>query len=363
MKTGFSTAFVLLIAGMVGLCGCSDDTTCNEKNHTGWAVGTSDGEYGTILNTKDGGSTWIRQGDSTQLPNAGFSDICIIDTNKLLVVGDPRPDGTYNVFKSVDGGNTWISSGSDSLEDVAYNGIFALDENNIWIVGEHGAVYYSTDFADSWLKIEVPEEYREDIFHRIAAKSADDIWVVGHEHVNDPYPIMLHTTDGGTAWERLNPIRDLDVDAGIEPDFLGIKLFGNSVWAIGGRGGFIIRSADNGATWEDITVSGGIHDANDIFPLSETEAYVVEDFGQIYSTNDGGVHWTQYYAATNNWLLGVAVLDRVHLWICGSPAGYGEYSVIKYSSDAGTTWREQTPQLLVDNPLIGLYKIRFIDSY
>ena len=74
---------------MVGLCNCSDDTTCNGKNHVDGPVGTSDGEYGTILHTRDGGSTWIRQGDSTQLPNAGFSDICVIDKNRLLVVGDP----------------------------------------------------------------------------------------------------------------------------------------------------------------------------------------------------------------------------------------------------------------------------------
>ncbi len=145
--------------------------------------------------------------------------------------------------------------------------------------------------------------------------------------------------------------------------FLGIKVFGNSVWAIGGFGKFVIRSADNGATWEDITGNlGGNCDANDIFLLSETEAYMVADYGGVFSTNDAGAHWTEYYANTNNWVVGIAILDNINLWICGCPGGANEYSVIKYSADAGTTWQEQTPQLLIDNPQISLYKIRFIED-
>ena len=138
------------------------------------------------------------------------------------------------------------------------------------------------------------------------------------------------------------------------------KLFGNSVWAIGGAGKFVIQSADNGTTWENITEKEAKADANDIFLLSETEAYVVTDYGGIFSTNDAGTHWTEYYPHTNNWLTGIAILNNVNVWICGTPGTYGN-SVIKYSSDAGTTWQDQTPQLLIDNKAIGLYKIRFIE--
>ena len=344
---------------------CSEDSTGpdNEKKHIGWAVGTSDGSYGTILHTKDDGTTWVRQGDSLQFSNAGFNDICVLDENTLLVVGDLQPNGNYNVYKSVDGGNTWSLSGSKALGNHAYFGIFSLDENNIWIVGEESSIYYSTDVADSWTKIEVPEEYQQDEFDRIAAKSIDDIWVVGAKHVNDDYPIMLHTIDGGTNWDRKNPIDSLNVDTGDESGhFLGIKLFGNSVWAIGGFGKFVIRSADNGTTWENLTGNlGGNCDANDIFLLSEIEAYMVADYGGIFSTNNAGMNWTEYYADTETWVVGIAILNNINLWICGCPGGSGETSVIKYSADAGTTWQDQTPQLLIDNPEISLYKIRFIE--
>ena len=361
----FSKIFILVLFLSFLVWSCSEDSTGpNDENgdHVGWAIGTSDGNYGTILHTKDGGITWIRQGDSLQLPNAAFSDICIIDENTLLVVGDIQPNGNYNVFKSVDGGNTWTLSGARVLENLTYNGIFALDENHIWIVGEEGSIYYSTDAADSWTKIEVPQDYQEDNFLRIAANSKDDLWVVGDKHVNDDYPIMLHTLDGGVNWERKNPIEDLNMIEAQNGHFLGIKLFGNSVWAIGGFGKFVIRSADNGVTWEDITESGGNCDANDIFLLSETEAYMVADYGGIYSTNDAGMRWTEYYANTNNWVVGIAILNNINIWICGCPGGSYETSVIKYSADAGATWQDQTPQLLIDNPGIGLYKIRFLET-
>jgi len=221
---------MIIIAAMVFLSvvGCADDNRDWDDNGEslwsnlpsygpyGWAVGFSDGDYGTILHTQDGGTTWIRQGDSTQLPNAGFSDVCVIDKNILLVAGDLQPNGDYNVFKSFNGGETWTLAGTGNLENVTYNGIFALDRRHIWIVGERGSVFYSTDVAHSWTKIEVPVEFREDVFLRVAAKSADDIWVVGDKHVNDSYPVMFHTNDGGTTWERLDPIKDLSMDGAIK---------------------------------------------------------------------------------------------------------------------------------------------------
>ena len=366
MKMKMYLLVALIFTMMVLLVSCCDDTSTGPDDENGdqlgWAVASPDGNYGTILHTKDGGTTWLRQGDSLQLPNADFGDICIIDENTLLVIGEVQPNGNYNVFKSEDGGETWTLSGARALENLGYWGIFALDENNIWIVGEQGSIYYSTDVANSWTKIEVPLEYQQDLFLRIAAKSSDDIWVVGDTHVNDDFPIMLHTTNGGIDWERLNPIEDLNMIVAQNGHFLGIKLLGNSVWAIGGAGQFVIRSADNGTTWEDRTAGGGLGDANDIFLLSDMEAYVVTDYGGIFSTNDAGSHWTEYYANTNTWLVGIAILNNINIWICGLPGGSGEHSEIIYSSDAGTTWQEQTPQLLIDDPHIGLYKIRFIET-
>ncbi len=358
----------LFVVAIITITACKKDSNDDpvQVKMLGWAVGGSDypSQYGTILHTADGGKTWIIQGDSTQFPNASFSDICIIDKNTLLVVGDKRPDGIANVLKSVDGGTNWVAVGNKNLINVNYGGIFSLNKDRIWIVGDSGTIYHSDDLANSWTKIEVPEEYRKDEFDRVAGKSIDDIWVVGTKHAYDDYPVMLHTTDAGTTWERLNPIKDLNVNTvSVHGYFLGIKIYGNSVWAIGGGGEFVVLSIDNGVTWSDITSSlTGSGDANDIFVLSETEAYVAYDYGGILSTSNAGQYWTEYYPGTNNWLTGIAILNNINIWVCGVPGGPDDYPVILYSPDAGTTWQDQTPQLLKDYTNVTMYKIRFIED-
>jgi len=76
-------ALIFLALFLIGACG--SDTHAPAKM-LGWAVGMSEGGYGTILHTKDGGKTWTRQGDAAQLPDAGFSDICVLEAETLLVV-------------------------------------------------------------------------------------------------------------------------------------------------------------------------------------------------------------------------------------------------------------------------------------
>jgi photosystem II stability/assembly factor-like uncharacterized protein len=145
-------AQVLIFPALFLIGACGSDTPAPAKM-LGWAVGMSDG-YGTILHTEDGGQinqTWTRQGDAAQLPDAAFSDICVLDAETLLVVGDVLPDGTYNVYKTLNGGKIWTRVISATLMNVGYQGIFAL-RDHVWLVGETGTVYRSDDQGDSWTR-------------------------------------------------------------------------------------------------------------------------------------------------------------------------------------------------------------------
>jgi photosystem II stability/assembly factor-like uncharacterized protein len=359
-KTIFNLMALIPICIVLISCGNHDDDIIIKTDYYGWAVGGNPVKgYGFVLHTSDGGNKWTSLSDPTQL-KAGLEDVCIFDKNTLLVVGDKTVDGTPNVLKSIDGGKNWMVSGKGFLPNIFYNGIFKLNDQNVFIVGESGCIYKSTDMASSWTKIEVPILYQERIFLRIVAKNANDIWVVGDSYPQDSTPIMLHTIDGGVNWERHDPVKDLKILAASEGHYLGIKIFGNSIWVIGGFGKFIIRSADNGSTWTEITPSGGNADANDIFLLSETEAFVVTDYGGIVSTANGGTSWTKHEISTNNWLLGIDIIEGNKIWLCGSAAGSNDHSSIFYSGNKGITWEEQTPFLLRENLDLSLYKIRFI---
>ena len=175
------TILFLSLSILFSACKKDDD---NESDppvllYYGWAAGTSDGSYGTIIHTKDGGNTWTRQGDSLQLPNAGFNDVCILDTSNILVVGDSIPNSQgHNVYRSSDGGKTWSMSGA-GLSNVEYDGIYAYDYNNIWIVGDQGNIYYSDDGGFSWTKKDVPAEFQNIGFLRVCASAIDNICLGG----------------------------------------------------------------------------------------------------------------------------------------------------------------------------------------
>jgi photosystem II stability/assembly factor-like uncharacterized protein len=130
MKENLGRA-VLIFLVLFFLGACSSDTSDTLLRMIGWTVGQSANGFGTILHTDNGGKTWTRQGDALQLPDAGFEDICILDSETLLVAGDTRPDGTYNVYKSIDGGNDWVRINSESLVDVNYNGLFTLGKDHV----------------------------------------------------------------------------------------------------------------------------------------------------------------------------------------------------------------------------------------
>lgn len=110
--------FSLLICSVLTaflLSGCEDSlifpttTTTSTSTTTtlpvGWAVGTQANGYGTILNTTDGGSTWIRQGSSAQIPNVGMSAVSAVDANTAWAVGN-NPSGGV-ILGTTDAGITW----------------------------------------------------------------------------------------------------------------------------------------------------------------------------------------------------------------------------------------------------------------
>lgn len=97
-------------------------STCCEKStspssdtqHIGWVVGDREGGYGSIFKTTDGGQTWIRQGDSLMIPNVTLHAVRAIDSLTAWIVGDAF-DGIGTILKTTDGGDTWISQAFSPL--------------------------------------------------------------------------------------------------------------------------------------------------------------------------------------------------------------------------------------------------------
>ncbi|OMH28477.1 hypothetical protein BGP75_20890 [Motiliproteus sp. MSK22-1] len=112
----------------------------------GWVIGS----YGLIFETKDGGKHWIPQMEKLENPD-GFHLNAIIQTRQ----GDIYIAGEAGVlFRSTDNGDNW------QLLDSPYEGSFyaiaeVLPEGKLLVTGLRGRGYVSEDQGDNWTELDM----------------------------------------------------------------------------------------------------------------------------------------------------------------------------------------------------------------
>lgn len=230
-------------------------------DNEGWVVGTK----GIILNTKDGGKTWLiaKWGDFT------LNDIHMLNRQKGFISADSgvilitdnggrdwrvfdTKDVTLNfnsiTFKdtigiitankgrmlySTDSGENWTlrtiaeSKRKNKLVDI--NSAFFIDKTNVWIAGNDGVILHSTDGGITW----VPGKFKEYNYYTILFLNNNEGFIAGENG------IIIHTENGGASWK-----------SDTLPAYKINKLLSASgaIWALG-NGGILQKSKDNGKTW------------------------------------------------------------------------------------------------------------------
>lgn len=210
----------------------------------GWAIGHS----GVILNTEDGGESWSVQLDGTKLishleKKAGFSDavlerwkkegadkpflaLRVMSDGSILVVG------AYGIaFRSRDAGATWEYFG-DKLDNPKSNHLYAMAvwDNRLFVAGEQGCLFVSSDNGESFKRLEVP--YKGSLFELHA--SAKGIFAAGMKGK------LLFSADHGKAWKDVpNPIHVSLLSVSVLPD-------GKRLW-LNQAGQFLVGAEDGQA--------------------------------------------------------------------------------------------------------------------
>jgi len=100
------------------------------------------GDGGLILETPDGGLTWIERPSGTTADLYAFVPG---PTGSLLIVGD---QGT--ILKSIDGGQTWESKPSNTSVALRFLSTSGQNANYMLVVGDDGVVMRSMDGGESW---------------------------------------------------------------------------------------------------------------------------------------------------------------------------------------------------------------------
>ncbi len=126
------------------------------------------------------------------------------------------------------------------------------------------------------------------------------------------------------------------------PVIRGLSMIDSSNgWAIGDS--YLLRTADGGLTWHNVTMSGVstfsgafFKDSNAAWVLTALSPHVGP--GSLYRTTDGGLTWVHYDVPFNNG--GIQFLDNTHGFVLSSlgVAMNKEAVAIYQTSDGGATW-------------------------
>lgn len=229
----------------------------------GWAVGHS----GTVLHTEDGGASWVKQLDGHRAARLVLEDAQkrstgqdsrttqrqLDEAQRLMGEGPDKPfldiwfsdekrgfvTGAYGLFFATqDGGRTWLPW-QTRLDNPNGRHLYSIKGTGaaIYIAGEEGALYRSTDSGSSFTVIPTP--YRGSYFG-VLPLDREHVVVFGLR--GNAYL----SSDAGNHWRK--------IDTGTEAALTaGLRLSDGSI-VLASQAGEVLRSTDHGRSFHALPV-------------------------------------------------------------------------------------------------------------
>ncbi|MGZ3867152.1 MAG: VPS10 domain-containing protein, partial [Bacteroidia bacterium] len=168
------------------------------------------------------------------------------------------------LYKTTDGGTTWMKSGLDSCERISKivihpkdsNTIFAAVPGALWSDSKHRGLYKTTDGGKTWNKIYYVDEKTGCADFVINPKNPDIMYMSTWQFRRTPWSFtsggktsaLYKSTDGGKSWRKIHN--------GITGDTLGRICIAvapsapDNVYAIAeSKNTGLYKSTDGGETW------------------------------------------------------------------------------------------------------------------
>lgn len=150
--------------------------------NTGFAVGA----FGEFLKTEDGGINWT--GIEAALDNDDRHHLNAITGrgNLMYIAGEAG-----HIYRSTDGGVQWSLLKSPDPENGSFFAINIISDDEVLVSGLRGAIYRSSDRGNSWKQI--PEDLHKNI-NSVFFAGGDTVLAVGNDGA------FLRSRDGGRTF-------------------------------------------------------------------------------------------------------------------------------------------------------------------
>lgn len=239
------------------------------------------GDY--LIRSDNGGQDW-------HIVTAGFSNPqispeCMIRKDDYLIMGTGSEE---RVYRSNDNGNTWEISNAGMPSQYGHPSCnvhnMEVSGNNIILTGSNFAGI-SSDNGLTWQAI---EDVNHDVSYAVNKLpsgiylSASDLWL---------HYVIYKSLDDGLSWELIDGVPYIEFEMAATQyqntdEFAEMNGKVYSAATLNGNG--LMRTVDNGATWENV---GNFTEGRCIRNYDEI-LYYTDIFG-AYKSSDEGVTWEQ----------------------------------------------------------------------
>lgn len=306
-------------------------SVCFVNNSVGWAVGGY--PKSVILNTTDGGETWFEQDSGVRLQEKdyrSFEGVSSVDESTGYVLASTN--GRVDVFKTTDGGKSWIHTPSQTKSP---RSIQFLDADTGWILTQV-AILRTTDGGKTWSEVSLdkvippderyPARRNLQSFHFCDAQNGVAASIGGH---------VLRTGDGGNTWVLASSI------PGETVSYPCVHMADEKNAWVAGYNGQMMRTSDGGSTWQSLSWGRDDYTHHIVFVSQEVgwAAGSVENSrgpgGVLLKTEDGGMTWSRRLVKESDKLGTLFFLGEKLAWVTASGG------IVLKTTDGGVTWQAQ----------------------
>ena len=207
------------------------------------ARGTADGgNPAEVAYSDNAGATWttVNVGSvNGQYVTRAQGMFALDQYNVWLVTNDGY------IYKSEDGGVTWTAQEVGTLAATGWNAIVMLDALNGWVAGASNKIATTEDGGMTWTLVSGASAQAAVNCYCLAVVNEYEIWI-GYSDGD-----LYYTMDGGVTWtKRALPVTAAAVNA---VSFAN-QLVGYVVYDTAAPVGGLLRTIDGGYTWEAVAL-------------------------------------------------------------------------------------------------------------
>ncbi len=278
-----------------------------------------------IYSSVDSGNTW-----STYIidPINSVSDIKFISNDTGFAVTSCQKLGS-TIYKTINGGKSWYAT----IHPVSsyYQGFKSISFPNDsigYVVGNFGTVLKTTDYGENWINLFDNE--RQAIYASYQLDSST-LYTGGYGGS------IMKSEDQGISWQYKKTDTDLTIrDIVFLTDSIGLAVGGGSYYFSQVTNGFLIKTVDRGENWNLISLpfTEGLFK---ILHLGGDTIMVTGVQGKVYISYNLGTSWIPQNTNSDYNIIDAYKISNDTIILAGDEYKASGGLILK-STDQGTTW-------------------------